>query len=317
MRVCAQNPASLTNSPHYVQVAGSTSVSTGGLPGARRLALSLSARSPHTASTRSSRTVDKRRPTATPRNHLPPPCTVDKVSKLHFELAREYDDGAAEYDRKWKTYTDATVAFALKELPPLPPGARVLDLACGTGAILRALDATAAAGDGDGGVGVTGGGAAQQQQQALRLAEYVGLDNSAAMLEKAASSCGACSSATTTRWLHAPADQPLPLPDASFDAVVTANSFHFFGDRKTSLRESARVLKPGGFFLIADWSADYLTCQLLELWLRLVGRPTAPVLRAAQLRALVEATPGLVVVRESSSLLLKWWGFMCLLARKE
>lgn len=77
------------------------------------------------------------------------------------------------------------------------------------------------------------------------------------------------------------------------------------------------MLKPGGVLLIADWSADYITCQLLELYLRLSGRPTAPVLRAAQLRALVEATPGLAVAREKSTLLLSWWGFMTIVARKK
>lgn len=195
--------------------------------------------------------------------------------------------------RRWAKYTAETVAFTLAQLPQLPAGSRVLDLACGTGAVLRALDAG----------------------RQPRLAEYVGLDNSSEMIRRA--ECACASSPTPQRWVHAPADEPpLPLPDGAFDAVITANSFHFFGDPAASLREAARALRPGGYLLVGDWSADYLTCRALELWLRLTGRPTSPVLRAAGLRALVEATPGLEVERESSGLLLWYWGFMALLARK-
>lgn len=229
--------------------------------------------------------------------HQTPLPTAD-ASRLRFKLAQENDDTAEVYDEKWAAYTAETVAFSLSQLPQLPEGARVLDLACGTGAMLRAL--------------------ASPDSRQPPLGEYVGLDNSAAMLRRAEAACSgpACAAAVPRRWLHCPADAPLPLPDAHFDAVVTANSFHFFGDRETSLREAARVLKPGGTLLVADWCADYLSCQLLELYLRLVGRPTAPVLRAAQLRGLVEGVGSLEVVEESDKLVRAWWGFMCLRARK-
>jgi len=47
--------------------------------------------------------------------------------------------------------------------------------------------------------------------------------------------------------------QNLPFPDQSFDAVVTVDASHIFPDRERFLSEVARVLRPGGHFLYADF----------------------------------------------------------------
>ena len=47
--------------------------------------------------------------------------------------------------------------------------------------------------------------------------------------------------------------EKLPFPDASFDAVVNVESSHCYGSMSAFLREVARVLKPGGHFLYADF----------------------------------------------------------------
>ena len=44
----------------------------------------------------------------------------------------------------------------------------------------------------------------------------------------------------------------LPFPDASFDAVLNVESSHCYGSIESFFGEVARVLRPGGFFLIAD-----------------------------------------------------------------
>lgn len=44
--------------------------------------------------------------------------------------------------------------------------------------------------------------------------------------------------------------EALPFPDAHFDEVVTVESFYFWPDPAENLKEVARVVKPGGTFLL-------------------------------------------------------------------
>jgi ubiquinone/menaquinone biosynthesis C-methylase UbiE len=46
--------------------------------------------------------------------------------------------------------------------------------------------------------------------------------------------------------------ESLPLPDRSFDLVVTTMSFHHWGDQARGLDEVRRVLAPGGHLLLVD-----------------------------------------------------------------
>lgn len=46
----------------------------------------------------------------------------------------------------------------------------------------------------------------------------------------------------------------LPLENASSDVVFSTMSFHHWGDPAAAVREIARVLRPGGLFLLADIS---------------------------------------------------------------
>ena len=47
--------------------------------------------------------------------------------------------------------------------------------------------------------------------------------------------------------------QNLPFPDNSFDAVINVEASHCYPDFPRFLSEVARVLKPGGYFLYADF----------------------------------------------------------------
>lgn len=113
----------------------------------------------------------------------------------------------------------------------IKPGDRVLDLACGP---------------------------ANQLAQVARVnpnAQFLGVDASASMLDLA--------HATVARdgldhvGFAAGYIQSLPdLPDDSFDLVMSTMSLHHLPDTATlaaSLREAARVLKPGGALYLADF----------------------------------------------------------------
>jgi SAM-dependent methyltransferase len=100
-------------------------------------------------------------------------------------------------------------------------GDRVLDVACGTGAL-----ALAAAGI----AGPSG--------------SVVGLDANPDMLAVARRK------PVDIEWLEGKAED-LPLPDNSFDAVVSQFGLMFFDDKPRALREMMRVLRPGGRLAVA------------------------------------------------------------------
>ncbi len=157
-------------------------------------------------------------------------------------VRREYDALAARYDRRWEHYTRESLELIRPLLAGREAG-RVLDLGCGTGALLPRL------GTWDGGV-----------------ARYTGVDLSAEMLRVAAGK--AAPVAFPAGFVAAPADA-LPFGDAAFDTVVSASSLHFWPEPEAALVEVRRVLRPGGRLLLVDWSRDPAAMRLLEWWLRL------------------------------------------------
>ena len=70
------------------------------------------------------------------------------------------------------------------------------------------------------------------------------------------------------RWTTAQAEN-LPFPKATFDAVVCANSFHYYQHPVRVLEEFHRVLEPGGWLILADWCNDFLANKIGHWALRL------------------------------------------------
>lgn len=107
----------------------------------------------------------------------------------------------------------------LKELRR-PPARRVLDVGCGTGIFTARL------------------------RRDLGASVVVGCDFSAGMLEQAATRTRAVA------WTQGDAVR-LPVRDASVDAVVSTEAFHWFPDHDATLAEFRRVLVPGGRVVVA------------------------------------------------------------------
>jgi ubiquinone/menaquinone biosynthesis C-methylase UbiE len=53
---------------------------------------------------------------------------------------------------------------------------------------------------------------------------------------------------------HSGSAEQLPLPDASVDLVLSTMSFHHWQNQGAGLPEIARVLRSGGYFVLADAS---------------------------------------------------------------
>jgi ubiquinone/menaquinone biosynthesis C-methylase UbiE len=131
------------------------------------------------------------------------------------------------YERYLVPSIFAPWAHDLIEAAALRPGERVLDIACGTGIVAR----TAAQTLGDG-------------------ANVVGLDLSAPML--AAARLAAKAEGVSVEWWEGSA-VVLPLTDATFDVALCQQGLQFFPDQPAALRETWRVLAPGGRLVLSVW----------------------------------------------------------------
>ena len=145
-------------------------------------------------------------------------------------------------DPRWRRFLVARLV--------LQPDDRVLDVATGTGAV------------------------------ALELVEQhgcsvVGIDRSAEMLDVARSRIAARGLASTIELREARAEA-LPFADASFDALTVTYLLRYVDDPAATLRELARVVRPGGTMAMLEFGVPPVAAirALWELYVRL-GLPLA------------------------------------------
>jgi SAM-dependent methyltransferase len=162
-------------------------------------------------------------------------------------------EAAEAYDSLFVPALFGEWAPRVADAAALRPGARVLDVACGTGVLAReAADRVGAVGS------------------------VVGLDAAPGMLAVAERK------APGLEWRRGVAES-LPFDDDAFDAVVSQFGLMFFRDRAAAVGEMHRVLAPGGRAAVAVWDSLANTpayAASVALLDRVAGRPAAEALSA-------------------------------------
>ena len=158
-------------------------------------------------------------------NNLRRPATPAGPAQREIDW-RHYDPVAEAYARVQAPRT-ALVAADLVSLAGLGPGARVLDVGTGTGAVARAA-AEAVGPDG----------------------LVVGVDPALSMLLSAAAD-------PAGPWYVQAEALDLPFPNQSFDRVLAAFVITHFTRYETALFDMLRVLKPRGRLGVATWGPSH------------------------------------------------------------
>lgn len=140
----------------------------------------------------------------------------------------------AQASERWTAGDGANIAAELG----LPSGSSVLDVGGGTGVLARHVAAVS-------GCAVTV------------------LDHDPLAVETASARSG-----VTVALGDAAA---MPFPDASFDAALFIDAFHHVTDQRSAVRETARVLRPGGLVLVTERDPAYFAAKLTFTYERMIG----------------------------------------------
>ncbi len=135
----------------------------------------------------------------------------------------QFDKQATEYNAQWNTWSEGALDAMRAAAQPKPTDT-VLDVATGTGFTALAF--------------------------APLVHSVVGLDVSPGMLAQAQKHT--LERGITNAQFEEGAAESLPFGDAAFDLVTCRIAPHHFLDVSKFLLETARVLKPGGRFVLAD-----------------------------------------------------------------
>lgn len=201
-------------------------------------------------------------------------------------LQAEYSELARRYDGRWARYVATTNDWAAEALESdLGAAKRIVDVGCGTGALLSRL--------------------ARRSPHARLL----GVDFSPAMLAVARRELGDGVALVVGR------AGALPLAAGSVDVLASVNMLHFDPAPATALAHWHALLAPGGQLVLVDWCADHWPTRLLDGWLRWRGRQPGRALTLAACGALLERA-GFRDVRAERRRLGVTWGLMRFTARK-
>lgn len=146
-----------------------------------------------------------------------------------------FDHWSGTYEESWlqKRFFDPVHQAVLTLAANGPEPETILDIGCGTGRLLR------------------------KAISRWPYARLIGVDPAQGMVDVAQHLLPDAAFRIGTA-------EEIPLPDASVDLAMSTVSFHHWHDQAAGVREVARVLRPGGRFLLADASAPLWLSRLIR-----------------------------------------------------
>ncbi len=157
---------------------------------------------------------------------------------VRYDFSDYYGSAAGGFWFRWLDWQK--VALAVRELRDLPPGARLLDLGCGTGYLSARIG------------------------RALGSLELHGADINEELLSMA--------EANGLRVLRADFDTELPYEQGFFDVVLMIDTLEHVRSRERTFREVKRVLTDAGRMLVFTPPYDSAAWNLGEAAFRLLLR---------------------------------------------
>lgn len=172
-----------------------------------------------------------------------------------------WDRAASVYDLQ--SFMERTAQRRALQLANIKPGDRVLDIATGTGAMLKLM-----------------------MDMPDRPEKVLGIDLSPKMLEQVPR--------LPSSWMLVEADaQHVPSDDDSIDVIFMAYLLHFIDDeaRDAVLAEARRVLAPGGrlITITPDLVSNRVWGPVGRFWNRMAERGAPPIVRQVDAAQILEA----------------------------
>ena len=173
------------------------------------------------------------------------------------KIRKVYGRAAKNYDKFWDFYIVPSYSKTLARVD-LQKGSKILDLGCGTGALLKILEDRFPSSE------LTG---IDLTEEMLAVAKQKLSDNVELLLGSASN---------------------LPFDSESFDWVIMSNVIGHLADKKTALKEIHRVLKNPGKIVITDWTRDFQTMNLVHFYTKLINYSQYRSLKTVELENLLD-----------------------------
>ena len=196
----------------------------------------------------------------------------------------DYTKRAKNYDKRWQHYCLPSFSKPLQILD-LNHDSSLLDVGCGTGIFLEMVE------------------------KKFPTTQFNGIDSNQAMLAKAAEKL------SSKVHLETGNAESLPYDSQSFDWVVLSNCLGHINNQEAALNEAHRVLTDDGKIIITDWTRDFLTMRILNLYVQLFDYAKYNSLKSSETIAMLEKLHFNCLSAESYKI--NWfWGLYTILGVK-